>query len=87
MSADFESFTYTLNNSGETITLYDNLGEVIDVVYIEGGSSDNPEPDGYSFPNLSAEPGNSIQIKFQSLDKSFTWDEAAPVPGDYPVCI
>ena len=82
-SPDYSGFSFTLNNSGETVFLMDPDGTIIDCVYIEGGSSDYPadeEWDSLEFP--SAEEGNSVQrMSFDDSDTFADWIAGLPSPG------
>jgi hypothetical protein len=80
---DYSGFSFTLNNSGETVFLIKPDGTVIDSVYIEGGSSDytaNEEWGSLEFP--SAEEGYSVQrIDGGDTDSFADWIAGMPSPG------
>lgn len=80
---DYSGFSFTLNNSGETVFLMNPGGTVIDHVYIEGGSSDYTVDEGWGsleFP--SAEEGYSVQrMSFDDSDTFVDWIAGLPSPG------
>ncbi len=82
-SPDYSGFSFTLNNSGETVFLMDPGGSVIDCVFIEGGSSDYTANEGWGsleFP--SAEEGYSVQrIDGEDTDSFADWIVGLPSPG------
>jgi hypothetical protein len=82
-SPDCIPFTFALNNSGETVLLYSPKGELIDAVYICGGSADLPAPSSWGAKNAKTAEGSSIVRQYPSLDtdSASDWIEAAPSPG------
>lgn len=82
-SPDYSEFTFTLNNSGETVFLMNPDGVVIDCVYIEGGSSDYPADEEWVSLELpSAEEGYSVQrMSFDDSDTFTDWIAGLPSPG------
>jgi hypothetical protein len=80
---DYSGFSFTLNNSGETVFLIKPDGTVIDSVYIEGGSPDYTADEGWGsleFP--SAEEGYSVQrVDGEDTDSFTDWIAGMPSPG------
>ncbi len=80
---DREGLNFSLNNSGETITLVDSEISIIDRVYIEGGYGSDPLPDIWGDTSLpSASEGESVQRKASPDTNTYAdWFSGLPTPG------
>jgi len=80
---DFAGFSFTLNNSGETVFLEYPDGAIRDAVYIEGGSADFPAPAdwGSSLAPASREGFSVMRMVIADSDLSSDWAEGMPGPG------
>lgn len=76
------TFTFSLNNSGEAVFLYDPNGGIIDSVYTKAGTSDFPAPLSWN-GSLAARSGYSISRIDPDTDTNTTTDfvESVPSPG------
>lgn len=81
---DFDAFTFTLNNSGETLLLMKPDGAVIDAVYIKGGTGDFAPGEAWGSPLLPAAPSGSSVHRTGPVDTdAFSdWAEGPPSPGE-----
>ncbi|MBN2158877.1 MAG: lamin tail domain-containing protein [Spirochaetes bacterium] len=81
---DYDAFTCTLNNSGETVLLMKPCGEVIDVVYIKGGTEDFRPGESWC-PGLlpAAASGSSVnRVGAEDTDTCSDWESRSPSPGE-----
>lgn len=81
---DCAGFTFSLNNSGETVTLTGPRdGEILDRVFIEGGSAEYPAPAEWgsgAFPG--AGEGSSVhRLDLADTDTHGDWGAGSPTPG------
>lgn len=77
-------FSFSLNNSGETIFLKSPDSSVIDYVFIEGGSTDFPATNEWgNSGNLVANSGYSVSrlIEQTDTDTEEDWQITLPTPG------
>ncbi len=83
ISPDYTGFTFSLNNSGETVFLEHPDGGVRDAVYIEGGSADFPAPEAWGSDSApSSREGFSVRrTGIEDSDRASDWMESAPNPG------
>ncbi|OHD65624.1 MAG: hypothetical protein A2176_13335 [Spirochaetes bacterium RBG_13_51_14] len=80
---DYGYFSFTLNNSGETVFFMKNDGTVIDVVFIMGGADDFPSDETWGSAGLPAAPaGDSVErINTDDTGTWHDWASGAPSPG------
>ncbi len=81
---DYAPFSFSLNNSGETVFLLKPDGSVHDVVYIEGGSAEFPASPAWGSASLPSAPeGNSVyRINGSFAGTWQDWGSAGPTPGN-----
>lgn len=81
---EFFDMPFALNNSGETVFLYDADSNVIESVYIEGGTEDFPYQEGEGSASAGCEAGYSIQLFIDDNSGEYFWENADPDPAkDY----
>ncbi|MBN2077671.1 MAG: lamin tail domain-containing protein [Spirochaetes bacterium] len=81
---DCAGFTFSLNNSGETVTLMGpGDGEIIDRVFIEGGSAEHTAPVEWGSGVLpGADEGNAVfRRALIDTDTHDDWGAGPPTPG------
>jgi hypothetical protein len=81
---DYAGLPFTLNNTGETIFLRKRGGEIIDEVYIKGGSSGFPAPESWG-SSQNPSPGSGISAHRDRGNITFTregWTTGPPSPGE-----
>jgi hypothetical protein len=81
---DCAGLKFSLNNSGEVVFLFGSSGELLDQVYIEGGSSEYPAPVLWGSSSLpSAMEGYSVYREPVShdSDSAAEWLSGVPTPG------
>jgi hypothetical protein len=84
ITPDYSGFTFTLNNTGEHVALLGSDGAVVDEVYIDGGTKDNPVPLEWGAVNLPASKEGMSVIRTEPLVDTNTfndWTSAKPSPG------
>jgi hypothetical protein len=83
LEPDIEGLDFSLNNSGETLTLADPDMTVVDRIYIEGGYGSDPLPESWGDTTLpSASAGESVQRKATpDTDTYNDWFSGLPTPG------
>jgi lamin tail-like protein len=79
---DYSSLSFTLNNAGEAILLYDKEDLLLDYVYIEGGTTDFPWSEVWESDFLpEAMEGNSVhRINFSDTRNYNQWGTDIPNP-------
>ncbi|MBP7738082.1 MAG: lamin tail domain-containing protein [Spirochaetes bacterium] len=82
-SPDYGNFSFSLNNSGETVLLKLPDGAVMDTVFIKGGTEDFMTPESWGSAALpAAQAGQSVfRINFTSSISSAGWSNGSPTPG------
>lgn len=82
---DYSGFSFSLNNSGETVYFLNPDGEMLDHVFIEGGYSKSPADALWSSVELpAASEGNSInRINSIDTDSFEDWKDGPPDPGGH----
>lgn len=82
-NADYSGFSFSLNNSGETVLLKLSDGSILDAVYIRGGTDDFRPPESWGSTTLPAAPaGESVyRINCSGGAASVNWASGAPTPG------
>jgi hypothetical protein len=81
---DTAGFTFALNNSGETVTLLGpGNGDILDRVYIEGGSAECPAPVSWGSEELPcAVEGDAVfRPDLTDTDSHGDWGAGSPTPG------
>ena len=81
--SDYSSFSFSLNNSGESVFLKKGNAEIIDAVYIKGGCAEYTAPADWGGSLPTSAKGNSVH-RIDSLDtnKSSDWKEGKASPGE-----
>jgi hypothetical protein len=79
---DYSGFSFSLNNTGETVLLMKQDGTPVDEVFIKGGTPELPAPESWGSGSLpSAASGNSVnRINFDDTDTFSDWETAPPSP-------
>jgi len=80
---DFGCFTFTLNNSGETVVLSSPDGERVDIVYIEGGADGFAPDETWGSATMPSAPAGSSLFRTGAGDSDtcFDWAAGTPSPG------
>ncbi len=80
---DYGNFSFSLNNSGETVMFMKPDGSVLDAVFIKGGTEDFRPPESWGSATLPAAPaGQSVcRLNYNNSSASTDWSNGPPTPG------
>ena len=80
---DYGNFSFSLNNSGETVMLRKQDGSVLDAVYIKGGTADFRSPESWGSAALpAAAAGQSVyRADYIGISSAAAWSSGPPTPG------
>ncbi len=80
---DLPSSGITLGNSGETVYLTKPDGTIVDIVFLEGGDVNYPQPDGWCTSKLpNASKGYSVmRTRSEDTNTCLDFESKTPTPG------
>ncbi len=82
-SPDYGNFSFSLNNSGETIMLMKSDGSIVDAIFMEGGTEGFRPPESWGPVLLpSAIEGRSVfRLTYPMVTTGADWSSGPPTPG------
>jgi hypothetical protein len=82
-SSDYGNFSFSLNNSGETVMLMNSDGSIVDTVYIKGGTEEFRPPESWGPALLpAAAAGQSVyRLNYPAVTSGADWSSGPPTPG------